>query len=46
MIKKEIVKEFKQYTPEEDLQNMIRYFAMHSIASSNTKTKDGSNDQH
>jgi bacterioferritin-associated ferredoxin len=46
MIKKEIVEEFKQYTPEEDLQNMIRYFAMHSIASSNTKTKDGSNDQH
>lgn len=46
MIKKEVTEEFKQYAPEQDIQNMVRYFAMHGIENSNTSKKDDGNDNH
>lgn len=44
MIKKEVSAEFKQYEPEQDLRNMVRYFAMHSIEKSNSPKKDSGNE--
>lgn len=46
MIEKKVTEDFSHYKPEEDMQGMVRYFAMSSIENSNNKKEEGTNEHH